>query len=717
MDIFAFIFIKYFTTIIKNGKIIARWNMKDIIEKLKTEKSNKKITNAKLSEMSGVPLGTVNKILSGATKSIKAETLNKLKLALLLDGDDVNAISPINTYGFCKVGAYTPEIVLASPEDNANRIIDGVKIASEKGVSLLVFPKLCLTGATLGSLYYQQALIIKAGASLLEIAKATKNLPVISVIGMPINADGKLYSVGAVIYKGSILGFVPENNSDNKVFSTFNGAKTIDFFGEFIPFGDLTFTAENANGLTFKVAFSTDLFAGDIKGDTTLLAVLSATPETVCKTEKIKNLIFSLSYTKNSGLILSEAGYGESSTDCVYSGENFICERGKLLASSKKFTSGLTLSEIDVDYLTSQKQKIVKTSEDIPNMEVFFDLQVNSFTLTRNFEKTPFVLSDSDKMQERAELILNIQANGLKRRVEHTHAKALVIGVSGGLDSTLALLVAVRTMKLLSRPLKDIIAITLPCFGTSSRTKNNAYDLCSALGITLKEINIKNAVNQHFLDIGQDEGVHDVTFENSQARERTQVLMDYANKVGGLVIGTGDLSELALGWATYNGDHMSNYGVNSSIPKTLVRSLVEYESSRGNALLKKTLYDVLDTPVSPELVPPKEGEITQKTEDIVGPYILHDFYLYHAIKRCSTPSKIFYIAKNTFKNEFSEKTLYKWLVNFYKRFFAQQFKRSCLPDGVKVGSISLSPRGDFSMPSDAYSTAFMKDLEGIDIGN
>ena len=687
--------------------------MKDIINKLKIAKSNKKITNAELSKISGVPLGTVNKILSGATKSIKAETLDKLNLALSID--DNSALSIVKTYGFCKVGAYTPEIILASPEDNANKIIEGVKLASENGVSILAFPKLCLTGATLGSLYYQQALISNASASLLEIASATKNLPVVSIIGMPLNVNGKLYSVGAVVYKGSVLGFVPEKKPENKVFSTFNGTQTIDFFGNYVPFGDITFTAENVQGLNFKVAFSTDLLSGDIKGETTLVAVLSAIPETVSRTEKIKNLMLSTSYSQNLGLILAEAGYGESSTDCVYSGENFICERGKLLVNSKKFSSGLTLSEIDVDYIITQRQKLAEPCETINKFEVFFDLQVNSFTLTRNFEKTPFVLRDSAKMQERAELILNIQANGLKRRVEHTHAKALVIGVSGGLDSTLALLVAVRTMKLLSRPLKDVIAITMPCFGTTSRTKNNAYDLCSALGISVKEINIKNAVNQHFLDIGQEVGVHDVTFENSQARERTQVLMDYANKVGGLVVGTGDLSELALGWATYNGDHMSNYGVNSSIPKTLVRSLVEYESSRGNTLLRKTLVDVLDTPVSPELVPPKEGEITQKTEDIVGPYILHDFYLYHAIKRCSMPSKIFFIAKNTFKKEFTPQTLHKWLVNFYKRFFAQQFKRSCLPDGVKVGSVSLSPRGDFSMPSDAYSTAFMKDLEGIDI--
>lgn len=690
--------------------------MENTINKLKLEKSNKKLTNAELSSLSGVPLGTVNKILSGATKSIKAETLDKL-YSVLVNGDiDGGAVSNPLTYGFCKVGAYTPEIILASPKDNACEIIKGIKTANDEGVSLLVFPKLCLTGATLGSLYYQQTLLDSAVKNLLFIASETEKLGVISIVGLPLLVKGRLYSVGAVISKGKILGVVPEQNPDNLVFSAFDGFDNISINGELVPFGNMLFRAKNHSDFTFSVSFSTDFMGFDRScQNSTIVACLSAMPETVGKSEKLKTLISAKTSAFNCGCVLAEAGYGESTTDCVYSGENFIYENGSLIKESKKFSCQLTACDIDVDYLTVQKMKNSGKNADNKVEEIPFFLAVNRFNLTRNFEKTPFIPKSGVKMQDRAELILSIQAHGLKRRVEHTHAKALVIGVSGGLDSTLALLVAVRTMKLLDRSLSDIVAITMPCFGTTSRTKNNAYDLCEALGITVKEINIKNAVNQHFEDIGQSALVHDVTFENSQARERTQVLMDYANKIGGIVVGTGDLSELALGWATYNGDHMSNYSVNCSIPKTLVRYLVEYESSKGNSLLKKTLIDVLDTPVSPELVPPKEGEITQKTEDIVGPYILHDFYLYHAIKRCSSPSKIFYIAKHVFKKDFEPQVLYKWLENFYKRFFSQQFKRSCLPDGVKVGSVSLSPRGDFSMPSDAYSITWLEELKNINV--
>ncbi len=683
--------------------------MNNIIDKLKIEKSSKKLTNAELSSLSGVPLGTVNKILSGATKSVKAETLEKLTLAIFNGEVEVYENKPL-IYGFLKVGACTPEIVLASPKDNAQKIIESVNRADEQGVSLLVFPKLCLTGSTLGDLYRQQSLISSALNSLFLIANQTAKLNVISVIGLPLLVKGKLYSVGAVISKGKILGFVPEQNPDNNLFSSFDGFENICINGNNIPFGDILFRANNYCDFTFSVTFSTDLAGLDKNyANCSVIACLSSMPETVGKTEKLTTLISAKTSAYNCGCVFAEAGYGESTTDCVYSGENFIYENGSLLNKSKKFTSQTITCDIDVDYLSSEKIKNSRKNQNAVVNEVNFNLEIDKFTLTRDFDKTPFIPKNV-KMQERAELILSIQSHGLKRRVEHTHAKALVIGVSGGLDSTLALLVAVRTMKLLGRSSKDVIAITMPCFGTTERTKNNAYDLCNALNVTVKEINIKNAVNQHFEDIGQSADIHDVTFENSQARERTQVLMDYANKIGGIVVGTGDLSELALGWATYNGDHMSNYSVNASIPKTLIRYLVEYESLHASTLLKNTLADVLDTPVSPELVPPKEGEITQKTEDIVGPYILHDFYLYHAIKRCSSPSKIFYIAKHVFKKDFEPQVLYKWLENFYKRFFSQQFKRSCLPDGVKVGSVSLSPRGDFSMPSDAYATTWLDDL-------
>ena len=439
---------------------------------------------------------------------------------------------------------------------------------------------------------------------------------------------------------------------------------------------------------------------------------MSAVSESVGLQEKVKSLISAHTSKLNLGYVYCNAGYGESTTDAVYSGVNYVYENGKLLNSSKPFTNGLTISDIDYEFLKSEKAKNSYLNiEDVSYNSVGYEQLVNKFTLDRIFEKYPFVPKVDS--QNRLELILNIQANALKRRVEHTYAKKLVLGVSGGLDSTLALIVCVRAMKLLNRDIKDVIAVTMPCFGTTSRTKNNAIDLALGLGVTLKEINIKEAVTQHFKDIGHDISVTDVTFENSQARERTQVLMDYANKVGGIVIGTGDLSELALGWATYNGDQMSMYGVNASIPKTLLRCLVNYEASKSSQEVKKTLLDVLNTPVSPELIPPKEGEINQKTEDIVGPYILHDFYLYYAIRKCYSPEKIYYIAKNTFKNDYSQKELLKWLKNFYNRFFAQQFKRSCMPDGAKVGSVSLSPRGDFKMPSDAYKFDWIYEVENL----
>ena len=687
--------------------------MKNAFEQIKLLKSEKGITNAELSTLSGVPLGTVNKILSGATKSIKAETLDKLYSALN-SSIGVGSKSPL-THGFCKVGAYTPEIALASVSQNAQNIVNGIIEANSLGVSLLVFPKLSLTGATLGSLFYQQRLLSSAVEGLLEIAERTKQLQITSVIGLPFAVNGKIYSVGAVISQGKIVGIVPEKNPTEKEFSSFDGFESVTLNGYDIPFGDILFKAKNESDLTFNVEFSSDLANANKKLKSLITLVMSALPQTVSKSDMVKTLISARTITSSSACVLAEAGYGESTTDCVYAGENFIFENGKLIAESKRFSLGLTASEVDVEFLLGEKRKNLTVDTTCELCEVEFNLSSESFSLTRTFEKMPFVPKNSLKMQERAELILDIQANALKRRIIHTRAKSLVIGVSGGLDSTLALLVAVRAVKLCGMSEKDVLAITMPCFGTTNRTKNNAYDLCSALGVTLKEINIKKSVMQHFEDIGQDKDIHDVTFENSQARERTQVLMDYANKTGGLVIGTGDLSELALGWATYNGDHMSNYSVNCTIPKTLVRYLVQYESSKGSKLLKDTLLDVLDTPVSPELVPPKEGEITQKTEDIVGPYILHDFYLYHAIRRCSTPSKIFFIAKHVFKKDFTPETLYKWLENFYRRFFTQQFKRSCVPDGVKVGSVSLSPRGDFAMPSDAYSAEWLKDLKEINV--
>ena len=616
---------------------------------------------------------------------------------------------------YLKTATFAPDIKVCDTDFNANSIIDAILTAQKSGVELLVLPELCLTGSTLGDLFYQQSLLSESLNMLFKIANDTKNLNVISVIGLPLLNGGKLYSVGAVVYKGDILGVVPDNSLDYKTFSSFYGYSSVNLHGKNYPFGQILFK-NDISDFSFSVEFGVgynSIGVTNTLSNALIKVCLSASPELVSKEEKIKTQISAISQNENLGYVLCDAGYGESTTDYVFSGCNYIYESGKLIKESKRFSNGLIVSDIDVDYLTVKRLKNEYQILEQNNV-VYFNYQAEKFTLTRSFEKLPFVPKNQGALSSRAELILDMQAHALKRRIEHVRAKTLVIGISGGLDSTLALIVAVRALKLLNRTASDVLAITMPCFGTTDRTKNNAYDLCEGLGVTLKEINVKNAVLQHFEDIGQDRNVVDVTFENSQARERTQVLMDLANKTGGLVIGTGDLSELALGFATYNGDHMSNYAVNASVPKTLIRYLVEYESSKSSLKLKNTLLDILDTPVSPELVPPEhDGNIKQKTEDIIGPYILHDFYLYYAIRKCYKPSKIFFIAKKTFKNDFSSEVLLKWLKNFYNRFFAQQFKRSCLPDGVKIGSVGFSPRGDFNMPSDAYKDVWLKDLENI----
>ena len=684
-------------------------NANDLLTTVKMVKQSKKITNLELSALSGVPLGTVNKILCGQTKNLKLETLSKLYSALTC-GDAIEDVG-CESFGFSKVGSCVFDVKLGAPSENAKFIISAIDKANKQGVKLLVFPKLCLTGSTMGDIFYQPTLLSSAKAMLFEIASKTHNANVISIVGLPLMVDGNLYNVGAVICKGRVLGFVPSLVQDRQ-FSSFNGVKTIVIGGIEYPFGNLCFKCKETPELTFDVRFDEGLVS-TCNAPVTVTAMLSSLPETVGSYERVLELAKSSSFINKSAIVYAGAGYGESTTDCVYAGRRFIVENGKVLLEGEKFSSGVTISDIDCEYLLSEKAKNKMDSS--LSQVIEFSLKTCNFALTRAFEKFPFVPSEKGKMQDRAELILDIQANGLKRRIEHVNAKTVVIGVSGGLDSTLALIVAVRAMKLLGRNLKDIIAVTMPCFGTTGRTKNNAVNLANGLGVTLKEINIKKSVLSHFEDIGQDPTLTDVTYENSQARERTQVLMDYANRTGGIVVGTGDLSELALGWATYNGDHMSMYGVNATVPKTLLRYLVGFESSKSKGLMKKTLDDILDTPVSPELVPPKEGEIAQKTEDIVGPYTLHDFYLYYAIRRSYGPKKIFFIAKNTFKGEYDEKTLFKWLKNFYNRFFTQQFKRSCVPDGVKVGSVSLSPRGDFSMPSDAYRLEWLKEIEEIKI--
>ncbi len=689
-----------------------KYNTVELLNMVKMVKNERKITNVQFSNSTGIPLGTVNKILAGQTKSVKAETIDKMLKALDLSVSDAYVVndSGNENYGFIKVGAYTPEIYLGSPNKNAELFIDAINNADKKGVNLLAFPRLSLTGSTMGDMFYQPTLLRSVENAVIDILSITKDLGVISVVGAPLVVGGKLYSTGVVIYHGKILGIVPDNSASEKYFSSFDGVKEIEYANQVVSFGNATFNG--GRDFTFTVGFNGDLTSGKIAqkvAKSNIAVILSSLPEIVGMEQSVLSMLKVYSKTYSAGMVLASAGYGESTSDYVFSGRNYILEDGKLLNSSNPFSSGLIYTDIDTNFIAVQKSKNENAGES--DKTILFSYAVKKFSLSRKFSKFPFV-PDNDN-GKRAELVLDIQANALKRRIEHVNAKTVVLGVSGGLDSTLALIVAVRAMKLLKRDVKDVIAITMPCFGTTSRTKNNAVSLSEALGVTLKEINIKNSVLSHFEDIGHDKTVTDVTFENSQARERMQVLMDYANKTNGLVVGTGDLSELALGWATYNGDHMSMYGVNASIPKTLLRYLVGYERSRSSGVLKSTLADILDTPVSPELIPPKEGEIVQKTEDLVGPYTLHDFYIYHAIKRNSSPEKIYFIAKNTFNGEYDNQTLLKWLKNFYNRFITQQFKRSCSPDGVSVGSVGFSPRGAFSMPSDAYRYDFIKEVENL----
>ncbi|MBE5743340.1 MAG: NAD(+) synthase [Clostridiales bacterium] len=686
-------------------------NTIELLNMVKMVKNEKKITNSQLSQMANIPLGTINKILAGQTKSVKHQTIEKLLSALSISKTDLAPSSlAVENYGFIKCGAISPEIYLGSPSKNADLFVHEIKCADKKGINLLSFPRLSLTGSTLGEMFYQPTLIKNCETAIIKILSETNRLDVVSIIGAPILWGGKLYSTAVIIYRGKILGIVPDNNASDGYFSSFYDSCEIEYANQVVTFGSVCFSG--GNNFTFSVSFDGDLSSGlvvDKFSKVNIAVVLSSIPELVGVEKNVSAMLSTYSKLYSVGVVLSSAGYGESTTDYVYSGRNYILEDGKILEKSKPFANGLLYTDIDVEYIASQKSKNKNVSGF--NSAVEFNYEFSKFNLDRKFKKFPFVPENDGG--ERAELLLDIQANALKRRIQHVNAKTVVLGVSGGLDSTLALIVAVRAMKLLRRDVKDVIAITMPCFGTTSRTKNNAVDLSNALGVTLKEINIKNSVLSHFEDIGHDKTVTDVTFENSQARERTQVLMDYANRTGGLVIGTGDLSELALGWATYNGDHMSMYGVNASIPKTLLRYLVGYERQRSNGLLKSTLSDILDTPVSPELIPPKEGEIVQKTEDLVGPYTLHDFYIYHALKRNASPEKIYFIAKKVFAGEYDNETLIRWLKNFYNRFIAQQFKRSCAPDGVSVGSVGFSPRGSFSMPSDAYRYDFIEEVEKL----
>ena len=631
-------------------------------------------------------------------------------------------------HGFVKVCSATVEIKVADVQFNTQRIIEAIEASYVNGSSITVFHELCVTGYTCGDLFNQHLLIESVDKALIDIAVATVGKAILVFVGAPLVKDGKLYNCAVAISGGKIVGVIPKTFLPN--YGEFYEQRNfvcapkqlsdICVGGQVVPFGtNLIFKAENNDNLTVSAELCEDLWAP--KSPSVLHALaganiivnLSCSDEAAGKAEYRKSLVAMQSAKLICGYIYSDAGDGESTTDLVFAGHNLSCENGNILAESKMFENGLIYSEIDVQALSDERRRMASsyyTDDERAEYKIIpFKENPADAQLTRTYQQLPFIPS-TDKLNERMELVLTIQAKGLEKRLKHTGANTAVIGISGGLDSTLALLVTCRTFKKLNKNLKDIIAVTMPCFGSTSKTKNNALELIRALGVTEKVIPIEKSVNRHFEDIGQEKDKFDVTYENAQARIRTLILMDLANKYNGLVIGTGDLSELALGWATYNGDHMSMYSVNCSVPKTLVKELVRFEGERLGDKTRNVISSILQTEISPELLPADNDIQHQKTEDIVGPYILHDFFLYYAIRWGFSPEKIAYIAEHAFKGKYNASVIKKWIKVFYKRFFSQQFKRSCVPDGVKVGSVSLSPRGDWKMPSDAVVNLWLNDI-------
>ena len=632
-------------------------------------------------------------------------------------------------HGFIKVAAATPDIRVADVDYNKGQIIKQMDEAAEAGAKIIVFPELCTTGYTCSDLFLQDILLNSAKKALVEIAEHTKNLDALVFVGVPIAVGGELYNVAAALNHGNILGFTTKSFLPN--YGEFyemrqfrpgpKKAEKILFGGKEIPFGpQLLFVENQMANLIVSAEICEDVWSPvppsieAAREGATVIVNCSASDETIGKASYREALISGQSARLISGYIYANAGEGESTTDLVFGGHNLIAENGTILVEAKRFSNGIIYTEFDVQKIANERRKNTTFTETQEHVlpRIPFGLEQTETILTRTFPSRPFVPRDDQERAKRCEEILTIQAMGLKKRLAHTHAKSAVVGISGGLDSTLALLVTAKAFDAMGLERSGITAVTMPCFGTTDRTYQNACKMSLKVGATLREVRIGDAVMQHFKDIGHDPQDHSVTYENSQARERTQVLMDIANQTGGLVIGTGDMSELALGWATYNGDHMSMYGVNASVPKTLVRHLVHYYADTcEDSSLKEVLYDVLDTPVSPELLPPKDGEIAQKTEDLVGPYELHDFFLYYFLRMGYEPGKIYRIAKLSFAGEYDDETIYKWLRTFCWRFFSQQFKRSCLPDGPKVGTVALSPRGDWRMPSDACVALWIQNLE------
>ena len=634
-------------------------------------------------------------------------------------------------HGFVKAAAVTPKIKVADPAYNAKQICACMGAALEREAKIIVFPELCLTGYTCGDLFLQELLLREAKEQLQVVCEASEGSDALVFIGLPVEKDHKIYNVAAVLQNGEVLAMIPKRYIpayaefyETRHFTPGNQIPEPFLWEEKeIPFGtNILLQADSMPELAVGCEICEDIWVADSPGTAhalagaSVLVNLSASNETIGKDTYREMLVKSASAKLIAGYVYASAGEGESTQDLVFGGHNMIAENGTMLAQAKRFSTETIYADIDIHRLSHDRRRMTSfmyrgkdSYQTVP-----FHLEEDDVELDRVFDPAPFVPSQKEERQKRCEEILSIQSYGLKKRYEHTGAKTAVIGISGGLDSTLALLVAVRAFDMLGMDRKQIISVTMPCFGTTDRTYDNACKLAKTLGTDLREVDIKEAVTVHFKDIGQDADKHDVTYENGQARERTKVLMDIANQTGGMVIGTGDMSELALGWATYNGDHMSMYGVNVGVPKTLVRHLVKYYADTcENEQLSAVLSDILDTPVSPELLPPVDGVISQKTEDLVGPYELHDFFLYYMLRCGFEPAKIYRIAKSSFAGQYTEDVILKWLKTFYHRFFSQQFKRSCLPDGPKVGSVALSPRGDLRMPSDACGQLWIKQVEEL----
>ncbi len=633
-------------------------------------------------------------------------------------------------YGFIKTACATPALRVADCAYNARQIIEAVRSAGAQGVEVLCLPELCITGYTCADLFFQPTLQQGALDALDEVARGTADVPVLFCVGLPLVHGGKLYNCAAVVQSGRVLGVVPKTHLPN--YNEFYEARwfspappqtgAIALLGAEVPFGArLLFCCGQDDTCRVAVELCEDLWAplppsvGHAMAGATIVMNPSASDEVVGKDAYRRALVTGQSARLLCAYLYADAGEGESSTDLVFAGHNLIAENGALLSESLPFEGAMAITEVDTQRLAAERAKNTSFSaaRDEGYVQIPFTVGASLHHFGRAVSPMPFVPADTGARAARCEQILAIQAQGLAKRMGHVRCKTAVLGISGGLDSTLALLVVTRAFALLDKPLSDIVAVTMPCFGTTRRTKSNAQRLCEALGVTLREVDITDTVRSNFADIGQDEHTYDVTFENTQARVRTLVLMNLAGRLGGLVVGTGDLSELALGWATYNGDHMSMYGVNASVPKTLVRHIVAAVADESAPALRAVLRDILDTPVSPELLPAQDGDISQKTEQIVGPYELHDFFLYYAIRWGFSPRKVYFLAQRAFGGAYGDEVLVQWLRSFYKRFFSQQFKRSCLPDGPKVGTVTLSPRGDWRMPSDACAALWLQEVENL----